>query len=87
MYENLDDAFRDLESKKYYSMAGELAAYRDALMAKGFTRREALRIVERFAELVHENIIDDVTIGRRINEIGKDLADIDDDLDDPPTAS
>lgn len=81
-FDDLEGEFRKLEAKAYWKLAAELSAYRDALMSKGFTRRESMRIVEGYAEIIHEVILDDAQLGKRLIDISDELQKFDDEPDD-----
>lgn len=83
MYENLNEAFKQLKQNKYRPYAEALAAYRDALVEQGFTRGEALEILKLHTKYVYDRAYDHETLGGMFtqDELSKD----DFEGDDPPT--
>lgn len=62
-WDNWEEAFKEADSKQYSTIAQSLAGYRKALMSEGFTRREAMRLVESYS-----NFIYDLTLNRAEEE-------------------
>jgi TPP-dependent pyruvate/acetoin dehydrogenase alpha subunit len=82
MFDNVDDAFKALDEKKYWPFADALASYRDALMAKGFTREESMSIVKKYAKFIYEWAIEEALGSPKLTKI--DLTELNlDDLDLP----
>lgn len=77
MWDSLEDAFKELDKNEFMEFATSLAAYKDALMSKGFTRREACRLVENYAKFVYEWAIEDA-VSRREQKLFNHLQDDED---------
>lgn len=67
MYENLDDAFKDLKYKKYAPYAQALAAYRDSLLDEGFTRREATELLKLHTKYMYDRAFEAQSLADLIN--------------------
>lgn len=58
MYDNLEEAFKQLQQNKHKPYAEALAAYRDALLEQGFLREEALEILKLHTKYVYDRAYD-----------------------------
>lgn len=76
---NLDDLFKDLDANEFNFFAISLAAYRDSLTSKGFTRKEAMRLVETYSKFIYDMSVEEF-IAQKEDELMKDI-----DEDDDPT--
>lgn len=78
---DFEQAFKEQAQRKYLPFAESLAAYRDALLDKGFTREESISLVQ-----VHAKFIYDMAIEEALNEEDDDLpndSNDEEDLDTP----
>lgn len=53
-FDNPADLFKELDVKEHSFLAQPLAGYLKALMNEGFTRREAMRLVEAYQKFMHD---------------------------------
>ncbi len=81
MYSDVEDAFKDLDKREFHFFASALAAYRKSLMDQGFTRREALRLVESYSKFIYEMSVEEF-MSRKAKEDSEQDIDLDDDDDD-----
>lgn len=61
-WDNPEDAFRELDQKEFVFFAQALAAYRESLIKEGFTRREALRLVESYSKFIYDMSVEDFLV-------------------------
>lgn len=80
-YENVEDAFKDLDKREFHFFASALASYRKALMDQGFTRREAVKLAESYSKFIYEMSIEEY-MNRKAAESSEVDIDVDDDDDD-----
>ena len=64
MWDNPEQAFRELDKNEYNFFARTLGAYHKALMAEGFTRRESMKLVETYAKFVYDMVIEELISGK-----------------------
>lgn len=60
MWDSIEDAFGELDKEEYFFFARTMGAYMRSLMAEGFTRREAFRLVESYSKFVYDMVIEEV---------------------------
>lgn len=58
-WKNVEDAFKELDAKEYTFFASSLSAYLSSLMTEGFTRREAMRLVEAYSRFIYDLTLED----------------------------
>lgn len=80
MWDNLEQAFGELDRNEYQFFAKTLGAYRRALEAEGFSRREAMRLVETYAKFVYDMVIEEIISGKQ-DYSGEETDSGDDDVD------
>lgn len=76
-WENLEEAFKDLDAKEFEFFAAALGAFRQSLQKQGFTRREAMRLVETYSRFIYDMSLEDYIANK--NRIDEDEED--DDVD------
>lgn len=83
MYENVNEAFKQLKQNKYKPYAESLAAYRDALLEAGFSRTEALEVLKLHTKYIYDRAYESYSLGDMFtqDELSKD----DFEGDDPST--
>lgn len=81
-WENLEQAFKDLDAREFTFFAAALASYRRSLMKEGFTRREALRLVETYSKFIYDMSIEEFIVEKRKEEEALLDKQLDDELDD-----
>lgn len=59
MFDNLEDAFKQLDKKPYEPVSKTLALFRESLMQHGFTRRESMRLLDTYAKFLYEWAIEE----------------------------
>lgn len=59
MFKNVEEAFKDLDEKEFHFLAATLSAYRDSLLKHGFTRKEAMKLVEAYSKYIYDMSIED----------------------------
>lgn len=69
---NVADAFKDLDENEFSFFSTALAGYRDALMKRGFTRREAIRLVESYSKFIYDMSIEEFMARRAEEQDAKD---------------
>lgn len=67
-WENLEEAFRELDDKEFTVIAKALGDFRSSLMKNGFTRREALRLVESYSKFIYDMSIEEFIAQKRQHE-------------------
>lgn len=67
-WDNVDDMFRELDEREYNLIAGALGNFRSSLMTNGFTRREALRLVETYSKFIYDMSIEEFLSQRRAQD-------------------
>lgn len=72
MFEDIEEAFKDLDKNEFAFFATSLAGYRDSLMSKGFTRREAMRLVETYSKFIYDMSIEEFISQKQEEEFGAD---------------
>lgn len=83
MWDNLEDAFKDLDSNEYNFFAKSLGSYLRALMVEGFTREEAFNLVESYSKFVYDMVIEEMISKSQAqsddeeSDSGSDLDDVD----------
>lgn len=65
----VEDLFNELDQSKFYEVAKPLADYRNELMKNGFTRREAMRLVETYSKFTYDLMIESMISDRHSSEI------------------
>lgn len=58
-WDNVEDAFKELDENEFTFFSRSLAAYRRRLMSEGFTRREAMRLVEAYSKFIYDISIEE----------------------------
>lgn len=58
-WDNVEAAFKELDAKEYSFFANSLSAYLKSLMDQGFTRREAMRLVESYSRFIYDLSIEE----------------------------
>lgn len=58
-WDSLEAAFKDLDSKEFGFFADALGAYLKALMKAGFTREEAMKLVESYSRFIYDMSIEE----------------------------
>lgn len=53
-WDNVEDAFKELDVEQYDVFSGSLATYFQSLQKQGFTRREAFRLIEGYSKFVYD---------------------------------
>lgn len=87
MFDNVEDAFKQLDEAQYWPFAEALANYRDALIKKDFTRSEAMQIVHVYSKFIYEWALEEALTKDRMARLEDvDLSDPDDDEDDTDTS-
>lgn len=71
-----EELFKELDQTEFKFFASALSAYRASLMNEGFTRREAMRLVEGYSKFIYDMSIEDFMVEKASNE------DVDEDDDD-----
>ena len=67
-WDNLEDAFKELEAREFAFLASCLGALRKSLMSEGFTRREALRLVESYSKFIYDLGMEEFIMRSRVND-------------------
>jgi hypothetical protein len=67
-WENLEDAFKELDRKEYQVIAKALGDYRDSLMTQRFTRRESMRLVETYSKFLYDMSLEEFILQKRREE-------------------
>lgn len=84
MWDNVEDAFKDMDRKmdvaEYSLIARLLSSYRESLMQQGFTRREAMRLVESYSKFIYDLVIEDM-LSSSSKSNKDDIEDDEDELD------
>lgn len=60
MWDNLEDAFKDLDKDEYHFFAKTLGSYRRALETEGFNKEEAFKLVEAYSKFVYDMVIEEM---------------------------
>lgn len=80
-WDNVEDAFKELDKKEFAFIASSLGAFRHALMAEGFTRREALRFVESYSRFIYEMSMEEFLADKEKQKENTNRKPFDDDVD------
>lgn len=67
-WESLEDAFKELDDQEFGVIATALGGFRSALMKNGFTRREAIRLVETYSKFIYDMSIEEFISQKRDHE-------------------
>lgn len=68
-WDNLEDAFKDIDKNEFRFLAEALSSYRKSLMDEGFTRREAARLVESFAKYIYDMALEDFMVEKAREDV------------------
>lgn len=82
MWDNIEDAFKELDGKEYAHYAKALGAYFKALLDEGFTREEAAPLVHTYSKFLYDMTLEEFTSEKRREEAEVWLKAEDD--EDPP---
>lgn len=82
-WDNLEDAFKELEAREFAFLASCLGALRKSLMNEGFTRREALRLVESYSKFIYDLGMEEFIMRTRAQDDAEDYEDPPEDDVDP----
>lgn len=85
MWEDPEEAFKELDVKEFSAPAETLGAYLKALMKAGFTRRESIRLVEAYSKFLYDMAIEEFMAMKRLQEdieLPIDEDDQEEDVDD-----
>lgn len=80
-WDSLEEAFKDLDSNEFAFFSKALSAYRRALMKDGFTRREAMRLVEAYSRFIYDMSVEEFMVQNDKKRFSSDDVDDDDDPD------
>lgn len=80
---SVEDLFKELDQRKFTNIARPLAAYRIELMKEGFTRREAMRLVEAHSKFIYDMCIEEFVTDQDEEEEMDDELDLNEDFDNP----
>lgn len=81
-YSTVEDLFKELDAKEFSFFARALGSYRKSLMDEGFTRREAIKLVESYSQFLYNMGLEDFIAERNREEDVKFMQELDDDDDD-----
>lgn len=78
---DFEKEFKKLDSGEFTFFSKALSGYRNSLMAEGFTRREAMRLVEAYSKFIYDMSLEDYISRNRREELEQEL-ELDQDFDD-----
>lgn len=81
MWNNLEDAFKEIDAREFDFVAKALAAYRRSLTGEGFSQREAMRLVEGYAKYIYDMSLEEFIAQKNSEQIDGLINPKDDDVD------
>lgn len=81
-WENIEEAFKDLDANEFKFFAAALSSYRRSLMKEGFTRKEAMRLVDTYSKFIYDMSLEEFIVSRNEAIANDDDDDGDVDIDD-----
>lgn len=84
MFDNVEDAFKDLDKKEYDFFAKALGLFRDALVKEGFEREEAMVLVASYSKFVYDMGLEEFISSKDEERYGRETEVDSDDEDELP---